>query len=255
MRVARETIMAERLSQHELGEFLNSLQRAALEGYPNPERKGCPGREILQGVAKASAPFSHPAYEHVKRCSSCLREMLELQGRVIRLERSNAAKARMHRVIAACSLASVVLGLSLFFVFHRGGGESKKRIPEISAASQQTAFTRVPTTVPLDFRSILTQRGASEGASAGLLQHAPRTQVKLEIMLPFGSDDGVYSIEIRDPRTDSVLKKATGPATLLNGETRLTIPRLDLSDLPPGEYNFLFRHADAFWRKGTLALP
>jgi hypothetical protein len=254
MRVARETIMAERLSQHELGEFLNSLQQAALEGYPNPERKGCPGTEILQAVARASAPFSHPAYEHVKRCSPCLREMLELQGSVTQLERSNAAKARMHRVIAGCSLASVVLGLSFLVFFQRRGGESEKKITQVVAPSKRTAFARVPTTVPLDFRSISTQRGASEGAIGGLLQHAPRTLVKLEITLPFGSDDGVYSIEIRDPRTDSVLKRATGPATLLDGDTRLTISWLDLSDVPPGEYDFLFRHADAFWRKGRLTL-
>ena len=246
--------MAEQLSSNELGNFLNSIQQAALKGYPNPQRNGCPEAQVLREVARTFAPFTHPAYEHIKTCSPCLEEMLELQGKAIRDEGAKVAKVRMHGILVGCVSICLVIALGVLYAMRHNAGESNQQIGRGVLPSQHTASMVAATTIPLDFRSVTARRGVAEGASAESVPVAPRKVVALAITLPFGSDDGTYSIEIRDPKNDSVLRSATGVARLLDGETRLTIPWIDLSDLAPSEYSFLYRHADANWRKAKLAI-
>ena len=241
--------MADHLPPHELGDFLSRLQQAALKSYSNSERTGCPGPQILREVARTSVPSAHPAYEHVKKCSPCLQEMLEMQGKAIQDERARAvARARMQGVLAGCVSVCLVVALGVYLV-------ARRDVDAVKQPTQQRAVLPVvAATVALDFRSAAVRRGGGDEANTGSLPQLPRKVVALEIILPFGSDDGTYSIEIRDLQKDAVLKSASGAAKLLDGETRLTIPRMDLSDLSPGECSFLFRHADANWRRVKIAV-
>jgi hypothetical protein len=84
----------EPLSDEEIQEIHRFFQDAALREYPNPERIGCPGREILAEIANLTPPSLHPAYEHVSHCSPCLAEMLELRGQRIAREEREAEKRR-----------------------------------------------------------------------------------------------------------------------------------------------------------------
>jgi hypothetical protein len=245
--------MAEHFSERELGDFLKGLQEAALKGYPNPERAGCPGSDVLRDVARTAAPFTHPAYEHVKTCSPCLQEMLDLQGNVVRDQRAKASKIKMRGVLVGCVSLGLAVAVLLFFVTRRNGDEAKEHIAVAVTRSQQPPLAQELPIIALDFRSVALQRGADD-ASKQSVEHAARKLAALNITLPFGSDDGTYSIEIREPQKGSLLKSASGTAKLLDGETLLTIPRVDLSDVPPGQYDFLFRHADAFWRKGKVSV-
>jgi hypothetical protein len=235
--------MADHLSKQELGDFLARLQQAALTGYPNPGRKGCPGPQVLREVASASSPFAHPAYEHIKTCSPCLQEMLHMQGAVV-LKRQKATAVRTRSLVAGCFALGLLLMLGAVFV----GWLDRK------TAHEHVAAAPVPATIALDFRSIGPFRGADD-ASAESLVHVPSKLVALQITLPFGSDDGTYSVEIRDPQNEAVLKSAAGVAKILDGETRLSVASLDLSGVPPGQYSFAFRHADASWHKARIAVP
>src|SRR2546428_12438010 len=46
---------------------------------PNPERVGCPPRDVLIGVSRRERPIGDPAYEHLLKCSPCYREFRSLQ--------------------------------------------------------------------------------------------------------------------------------------------------------------------------------
>lgn len=46
--------------------------------YPNPERIGCPPRDVLITLARRERPIGDPAYAHLTRCSPCY-----LEGRAI----------------------------------------------------------------------------------------------------------------------------------------------------------------------------
>src|SRR3954452_10320792 len=98
--------MGESFSDDDLRELQRLLQQVALKAYPNPEREGCPGSAVLHEVASVPAPFEHPAYEHIKRCSPCLQEMLDLRRAKFRARQAILARKRkiwgITGVLAAC---------------------------------------------------------------------------------------------------------------------------------------------------------
>jgi hypothetical protein len=46
---------------------------------PNPERIGCPPRDMLIGLARRAPPLGDPACEHLVKCSPGYREFTALQ--------------------------------------------------------------------------------------------------------------------------------------------------------------------------------
>jgi hypothetical protein len=59
------------------------IQDGILNGYPNPERQGCPGSEAMIGLAMRSARLDNsieddPQWKHVTHCSPCYGQYLEL---------------------------------------------------------------------------------------------------------------------------------------------------------------------------------
>jgi len=59
-------------------------QKAVQTSYPNPERHGCPGTEVLQDLAARSARHeeidSDQDWKHVIHCAPCYREYLDLRA-------------------------------------------------------------------------------------------------------------------------------------------------------------------------------
>jgi hypothetical protein len=98
-------------SDDEFKELHRIVQQAALAAYPNPERKGCPGAQVLSEMARISWPAKHPGYDHVKHCSPCLREMLDMREEII-LARTRSRNRRYRIGIAA----GLVLAASLIIV-------------------------------------------------------------------------------------------------------------------------------------------
>jgi hypothetical protein len=47
--------------------------------YPNPERIGCPPRDVLITLARRQRPIGDRAYEHLKICSPCYQEGRAIQ--------------------------------------------------------------------------------------------------------------------------------------------------------------------------------
>ena len=58
-------------------DLLRILRQTSLKGFPNPERKGCPGTEVLKTLALHPEQISatDPMIEHVTQCSPCFEEM------------------------------------------------------------------------------------------------------------------------------------------------------------------------------------
>jgi hypothetical protein len=72
--------------EEEYNELQAEIQRAILNAYPNPERKGCPGTAMVQWLADAlSREVRDPAdldadlFEHITHCSPCYREFLDFR--------------------------------------------------------------------------------------------------------------------------------------------------------------------------------
>jgi len=55
-----------------LGHFLE-------DRYPNPDRVGCPGTEVLKHLATAPFNVDPRVLNHIGRCAPCARELQELR--------------------------------------------------------------------------------------------------------------------------------------------------------------------------------
>src|SRR5437667_6821891 len=72
------------------------LQESLLRNYPNPDRKGCRGTDILRAMAEREFPDEHPFWdEHVSQCSPCYREFLNFRHEVLARESRNRRNARL----------------------------------------------------------------------------------------------------------------------------------------------------------------
>jgi hypothetical protein len=74
------------MDESEFRKLQNTVQDAILLAYPNPERKGCPGTEVIQRLAEETAirvvdpaEIDAESTEHIFHCSPCYREYLELR--------------------------------------------------------------------------------------------------------------------------------------------------------------------------------
>lgn len=225
---------------------IDPFEELLLRANPNPERKGCPGSQALREIAESAVPFDDPRLQHVRQCSPCFGEF-----RVFR--DSNRDRQRRHQLTLWSSvLALFVLCVSGVWIigyrpFSYHPGESVHDTPQGSVHSGHAARL-----IPLDFRTITNDRG-EDARKITRSWEVPATLVKLQIRLPFGSDDGEYRIELRR-NNDETLKKASGSAIIKDGDTILTVDNLDLSDVPPGTYALFFAHADASWHHAPLVV-
>jgi hypothetical protein len=71
------------------------VQQGILTAYPNPNREGCPGSEVLLELAgratKLKTLEGDERWEHVTHCSPCYKEYLEAREQVL-----NALRRRQH---------------------------------------------------------------------------------------------------------------------------------------------------------------
>src|SRR5580698_2503340 len=86
------------------------LQDTILKEYPNPQRKGCPGDDVVKQLAMRplDEPLEgDPNWHHLTHCSECYREFLSARA---------AMKQRMkvRRVRAAWGLAAAAAIIALF---------------------------------------------------------------------------------------------------------------------------------------------
>jgi hypothetical protein len=61
------------------------IQQAVLRNYPNPQRVGCPGSDVIRDLAERSAKLEivqNKDWEHVKHCSPCYAEYLEITNQL-----------------------------------------------------------------------------------------------------------------------------------------------------------------------------
>lgn len=91
--------MKHETSQEQWERIQREYQKGVAENYPNPDRKGCPGNEILEELATRSAGFEEiegdPNWKHVVCCGPCYGEYVESRhaarlGESLKLHRGSA---------------------------------------------------------------------------------------------------------------------------------------------------------------------
>ena len=216
-------------------EIQDILQQAIFKNYPNPERKGCPGNEILKSVAARPTPVEDAIWEHVTHCSPCYREFLAF--------RRELAAARKRRVLRNQALLASVLGVAVIVGILIWKGIPRSTHPPTQPVSVET----------VDLRPFEPTRGEtrpSKGArEVATLQRQP---VELKILLPVASDEGKYEIRLMDSDLRTLLSR-TASTSFVDNIATISVT-FDLSPLMPGRYVLGLRGPDGAWRTPPIAI-
>lgn len=226
--------------------------------FPNPDRTGCPGKDVLLDIAAGIASHDDPARLHLASCSPCFNEVSELKDYF----RAEAARSRKHAVFVAAAVlvaASMIGGLLFTMRGHRSGSEraSSGRITGASPTTGnvqggQAKIRTQPIDVLFDIRGVAPFRDANIPNLPELFR-VPARSVNLRMMLPLGSEDGEYELRIQPAGGRKAVKAAYGNAATTKGDTILNV-KLDLSNLSPGSYMLAFRHADESWHRLSITI-
>ena len=222
------------------------LQEAVLRDYPNPERNGCPGAEVLNRLAVRRRPIRDADWEHVTHCSPCYREFLEFRAET--LEREQHRKQFQRRAVIAAAIL-LIGGVLTYWAFQDHRKTVVTRTP--SATGHKTQISAV-----LNLESESETRGDSGKTSTPTreIQRLPRSAVDLSIYLPLGSEPGSYEIQLFKNRSDAIpLATFSGIAQIDNGLTLLRISP-DFSPFQPGTYSLAIRRNSASWHYYTVIL-
>jgi len=100
------------LSKNEETQLRKALSRTFLNGFPNPDRRGCPGSDILKVIAsgKLTLEEAEPWIHHFSSCSPCTREFSEFR---------KAFQRRRVQRFAAIAAAILLVVSVLTWVFLR----------------------------------------------------------------------------------------------------------------------------------------
>ena len=207
--------------------ILDALGRGLLIEFPNSERTGCPGSDVLKRIAYKRMPLAEAEkwLNHLGSCSPCYRDFTELR-KVREVQRRRALSAVAASILVALGIAGWVL-------------------------IQKHNETVLSQTAVLDLRN----RSASRSPEPNLGE--PRLELRhgfsqLNIYLPLGSPEGVYEVRIVTTSGDSLLN-AGGTARLDEGVTSLQV-RGDVIFARPGPYSLQIRKPPSAWSSYPLVL-
>jgi hypothetical protein len=239
--------------------FSQLLNRELAEGFPNPDRVGCPDAELLQRVARHQVPISEidPWIDHLGSCSECFGEFNRLKA---------ASGTRRRRVILYAATACILLASVGFLWRYLGSGPGMPtRVAGVAATNPpvitsdrggrqdvaSTAADREPFEVMFNLTRSATR--GEKSANDSRMIRVPGRLLECHITLPLGSSDGLYYVRVQRAVQSEALKTAQGNATIKDGDVRLDV-ELDLSNMAAGGYLLSYRHARESWHSVPIVI-
>jgi hypothetical protein len=206
---------------------LGVLGRGLRDEFPNPERIGCPGREIVAAIAAHKMPLSQAEsyLDHLTSCSPCYRDFLQLQ---------REHRQRRTRMIFAVAASVLIVAAIATWAAIRGHDN-----------------VQVAQSVVVDLRNDSMARGTEPLPSEPPLEIS-RSVSHLDIYLPLGSSDGPYDFRISTTR-EEVLRTGSGFAKVQEGITALPVD-VNLSSVSPDLYILQIRKVGSEWNSYSLRL-
>jgi hypothetical protein len=200
--------------------LLRLAKKLFMEHHPNPQRIGCPGEEMLKGVAYGSEDLpraqQEAVMEHLSICSPCFRQFYSYR-RGVRFR---------HQVPILLGVAALVIVAGVLAYDYLGRTRTS---PEQQFAREPRA-TQEYQRASLDLRGHATVRSSSPRPAppGGATLALPRGPLVLTIVLPVGSDEGTYSIRLGQSGEEAALE-ASGRSEIKDGTTSLQV-QIDTSD-------------------------
>ena len=194
------------------------IEQLLLTAYPNPERKGCPGRAVLESLASQERDESDPNWYHVWHCSPCYGEFKELRDARWERERLRAQRrkrAAWGALAAACIAAAIVVLWTL----------QSYRAPATAQVAQIT----------INLFNIEAQRGAGQETKIEL-PPLPRAIDKVRIVLPRFSEAGMYTVAVLRSKQSGSALALSKSRTVAKREQLVLDVQFNLVNAPAGNY-------------------
>jgi hypothetical protein len=207
--------------------ILDALGRGLLKEFPNPDRAGCPGSDVLKSIASHEMPLAEAEkwLDHLTSCSPCYSDFSHFQAAQQR------RRTRTLLAIAAGILIVVCLAGWAFFLRH--------------------SESMVAQTAVVDLRNRSIPRGTEQNPAEPPLEIS-RAATHWNIYLPLGSGEGSYEVRLITPAGAS-LAATTGIARLNDHITSLQVA-VSLTSSRPGKYILQVRRVDQEWNSYGLLL-
>jgi hypothetical protein len=222
--------------------LFEELEKHVLEHYPNPQRIGCLDQAILEFFVDApeNLDLADPKYLHIFKCAECSRELRELR------------RVREDRLQQECAGSSTSSNsgreVSLRWIQQLRAAVAQVRAAAIGrVAGLSDHFRRPPGEARTEGavqRTIDLSSGPLAKAGEGSREHyaaLPRKLIELHMVLPLGSQDGIYRITIaKDQHMRRIQSDVSAYALTHGSSTELNV-LLDLRHADPGEHFLVCR--------------
>jgi len=197
----------------------NPIEYILLNGFPNPERQGCPPHEVIEALANRHLQRDHPAWHHIWNCSPCYKDFKTIRdARLARIEGVQRRQRTRRRFIAA-AVASATAAVGGYFLVSEIGSKPSRGFAVVS----------------IDLTNAGALRGAEENPDVPVGQ-LPRKLDEIHLTLPRFSPIGRYAVAVLQAKSENTAV-ALGSANATGTEQHATlIATLDLSDVRPGRY-------------------
>lgn len=212
-------------------------------GYanPNPERVGCPSREVLAELARRGRPIGDPGYEHIVNCSPCYREFRSFQQANAVARSPRKSRTRTRWLVAAAALVVVGAGVWMFVT----------RAPAVNDADRAPAAQVAQVRTELDLRKYSVARSEEKKVAPEPISLA-RGRLNLTLLLPVGYEAGEYDVQLLDSNLASKAS-ARGNAAIRDYVATLEAD-LQTGDLAPGPYQLAIRRQGEGWQMFPVEL-
>ena len=201
------------------------MGRGLLKEFPNPERSGCPGADVLRRIAsrKMALPEAEKWLDHLGSCSPCYQDFSQFQ---------EARKGRRTRTFLAIAASILV-------------------VASVGSWALVQKHNKIAQTAVLDLRNRSVSRGTEPLPAEPPLEVGHNVS-RLEIYLPLGSGEGPYDLRVSNLNGEALFTGA-GAAKVQQGITSLPV-EINLSTAKPGLYVLQLRRVGSEWNSYPLRI-
>jgi len=215
------------------------------EGFPNPDREGCPPDDALRSLAFNPRESDLQVTEHLAACSPCFRRYGELLAKLKSQREAEkrfssrriSAWTKVHPVLAGtaafCALL-IAIGAGLLFRRNRlpntppvGTHRTPASVEPLNSAVAYAPFG-------LDLSALSRVRGSESSATVPQRLAVPSSPLDLTLTLPLASKEGHYDLRVTSG--DRIFWSKSAQAHLLKGKTLIQV-EADFRQIQTGDYN------------------
>src|SRR5205823_4738637 len=207
------------------------------EGFPNPEREGCPPDDALRSLAFNPRECGPEVTEHLATCSPCFRRYSELLAELKAQQQATESPSKAHPVLVGTTLVCALLVAITVGFLLRGIRQLNPRAIETKRKPGPTEPlnpTVAYTPFSLDLSALSRVRGAEPSETEPQRLAVPGSTLDLTLTLPLASRAGSYDLELTSK--DRIYWSKSSVAHLQKGKTLIRV-EADFRQTPTGNYN------------------